>query len=81
MVGAIIASRQGDRLSIGLFAVNAVVTLSLPGLGSRENVSDVVNQWTAQGVNTVSQICFAIAWYRLWSISQRRNAPLTPSEV
>jgi hypothetical protein len=80
VVGAIISSRQGDKLGVALFIVNAVATLALPGLGSRENVSDVVNQWTAQGVNTVSQLCFALACYRLWSVYQRRTAPLTPVE-
>jgi hypothetical protein len=80
VVGAIVSSRQGDRLAAVLFIINAVATLALPGLGSRENVSDVVNQWTAQGVNTVSQLCFAFACYRLWSVHQRRTVPLTPVE-
>jgi hypothetical protein len=81
VVGAIISSRQGDRLSTVLFSVYAFAILALPGLGSRSNVSDVVNQWTAQGVNTVAQLCFVIACYRLWTIYQRRSTSPTPSEV
>jgi hypothetical protein len=77
VIGAIISKRQGDAISVVLYSVYAIGVLSLPGLGNRENVSDVANQWTAQGVNTVSQICFAVACYRLWMIHQRRTALTT----
>lgn len=80
VIGGIVAWRGADRLATVLFAVYAVGVLSLPGLGSRENVSDLANQWTAQGVNTVSQICFAVACYRLWALTQRQSAPLTTVE-
>jgi hypothetical protein len=78
----VLARREADALAAALFVVYAAGTLVLPFLSSRGNVSDPVLQWTAQGVNTVTQGLFAYAAYRLLQASSRaERAPASPAPV
>lgn len=65
VVCVVLARRERDVVAAALFVLYAIGTLVLPFLSSRGNVSDPVLQWTAQGVNTVTQGIFALAAFRL----------------
>ena len=69
----ILASRQRDVVTTGLFALYALGTLALPPISSKGNVSDVNVQWLAQGINSVTQGLFLYACYRLFSRYQRQS--------
>ncbi len=75
--GGIIAKRSGDLPAIALFAVNALGTLALPVIGGKDDVSNLKNQWLAQGINTVSQAAFGYASYRLLSAFRRQDKTST----
>ncbi|MEI7656212.1 MAG: hypothetical protein WCJ22_05520, partial [Actinomycetes bacterium] len=69
----ILASRQRDFVTTGLFALYALGTLALPPISSKGNVSDVKVQWLAQGINTATQALFLYACYRLFTRFQRQS--------
>ena len=69
----ILASRQRDFVTTGLFALYALGTLALPLISSKGNVSDVKVQWLAQGINTATQALFLYACYRLFTRFQRQS--------
>jgi hypothetical protein len=78
--GALVARKQGDGWTVALFTVNGLGTLALPAIGTNKAVSDVTNQWLAQGINTVSQAAFGLACYRLFSV-YAANRDRDPSGV
>ena len=69
----ILASRQRDFVTTGLFALYALGTLALPPISSKGNVSDVNVQWLAQGINTATQGLFLYSCYRLFTRYQRQS--------
>lgn len=81
----VLAHRQGDAVAAALFGVYALGTLVLPFLSSRGTVATPGLQWTAQGVNTVTQGTFAYAAHRLLRAAGRDDhgaaAPVTPADA
>jgi hypothetical protein len=70
---AVLAKRQGDLPTTGLYAAYAAGTLALPAIGGKDDVSSLKNQWLAQGINTASQAAFAAASFRLLSAFRRQG--------
>ena len=73
---ALRAWNLGRRGVAALFVIGIVATILLNGL-ARVAEQDEAVQWAEQGLNTVNQLLFAIAAWRLW-LAERPSAGPTP---
>jgi hypothetical protein len=71
---ALRAWNLGRRGVAALFVIGIVATILLNGL-ARVAEQDEAVQWTEQGLNTVNQLLFAVAAWRLWLAERPASRP------
>lgn len=80
MLAAWQAFKQGQKVVAGLFILNIVMIVLLQGLARTGTRTEAV-QWVEQILNTISNLAFAVAGYRLSRGTQKDMASLYPKLV
>ena len=75
MLAAWQAFKQGQKVVAGLFILNIVMIVLLQGLARTGTRTEAV-QWVEQILNTISNLAFAVAGYRLSRHTQRNMTSL-----